>query len=129
MLRPFIQKIYLYGYLKGIRSSRRLEKECLRNIEMQWLNEAICPNYHSTCLPAGRFPIFDFRKDNPKALKQLFKLFISFLKNADLIAKLKVWNSPYKRKVLLFVKMTYIKLFLVPINFRPNQITANYCLA
>ena len=40
-------KIYLYGYLNGIRSSRRLEKECLRNLEMQWLLEAIRPNYHS----------------------------------------------------------------------------------
>ncbi|MCE2734844.1 MAG: IS1182 family transposase [Flammeovirgaceae bacterium] len=70
-------KIYLYGYLNGIRSSRRLEKECLRNIELQWLLEAICPNYHS---------IADFRKDNPKALKQLFKLFVSFLKDADLIS-------------------------------------------
>lgn len=70
-------KIYLYGYLNGIRSSRRLEKECLRNIELQWLLEAICPNYHT---------IADFRKDNPKALKQLFKLFVSFLKDAELIA-------------------------------------------
>lgn len=70
-------KLYLYGYLNGIRSSRRLEKECFRNIEVQWLLEAIRPNYHS---------IADFRKDNPKALKQLFKLFVSFLKNADLIA-------------------------------------------
>ena len=70
-------KIYLYGYLNGIRSSRRLEKECLRNIELQWLLEAICPNYHS---------IADFRKDNPKALKQLFKVFVSFLKDAELIA-------------------------------------------
>jgi transposase len=70
-------KIYLYGYLNGIRSSRRLEKECLRNLEMQWLIEAIVPNYHS---------IADYRKDNPKALKQLFKLFVSFLKNAELIS-------------------------------------------
>jgi len=69
-------KMYLYGYINGIRSSRRLEKECLRNLEMQWLLEAICPNYHS---------IADFRKDNPKALKQLFKLFVSFLKDVDLI--------------------------------------------
>ena len=44
---------------------------------MQWLLQDIRPNYHS---------ISDFRKDNPKALKQLFKLFVSFLKNADLIA-------------------------------------------
>ena len=69
-------KIYLYGYLNGIRSSRRLEKECLLNIEMQWLVEDIRPNYHS---------ISDFRKNNPIALKNLFKLFVSFLKDADLI--------------------------------------------
>ena len=72
-------KIYLYGYINGIRSSRRLEKECLRNLEMQWLLEAICPNYHS---------IADFRRDNPKALKQLFKLFVSFLKDVDLMVRL-----------------------------------------
>src|SRR5690349_7211972 len=59
-------KIYLYGYLNGIRSSRKLEKECFRNIEMHWLLEDIRPNYHT---------ISDFRKDNPVALKKLFKLF------------------------------------------------------
>ena len=70
-------KIYLYGYLHGLRSSRKLEKECFRNIEMQWLLEDIRPNYHS---------ISDFRKNNPAALKNLFKLFVVFLKDADLIA-------------------------------------------
>ncbi|MFV8377129.1 IS1182 family transposase [Flavobacterium sp. GSP11] len=69
-------KIYLYGYLNGIRSGRDLEKECFRNIEMQWLLEDIRPNYHS---------ITDFRKNNPAALKNTFKLFVSFLKDADLI--------------------------------------------
>jgi len=69
-------KIYLYGYLNGIRSSRKLEKESFRNIEVQWLIEGIRPNYHS---------ISDFRKGNPVALKKLFKLFVSFLKDADLI--------------------------------------------
>jgi transposase len=69
-------KIYLYGYLNGIRSGRDLEKECFRNIEMQWLLEDIRPNYHS---------ITDFRKNNPVALKNTFKLFVSFLKDADLI--------------------------------------------
>ena len=69
-------KIYLYGYLNGIRSGRDLEKECFRNIEMQWLLEDIRPNYHS---------ITDFRKNNPTALKNTFKLFVSFLKDADLI--------------------------------------------
>lgn len=69
-------KIYLYGYLGGLRSSRKLEKECFRNIEMQWLLEDIRPNYHS---------ISDFRKNNPVALKNLFKLFVCFLKDTDLI--------------------------------------------
>ena len=69
-------KIYLYGYHNGVRSGRDLEKECLRNIEMQWLLKDIRPNYDS---------ISDFRKDNPTALKKLFKLFVSFLKDADLI--------------------------------------------
>lgn len=43
---------------------------------MQWLLEGICPNYHS---------ISDFRKKNPVALKNLFKLFVSFLKDSELI--------------------------------------------
>ncbi len=46
-------KLYLYGYLNGVRSSRTLEKECFRNIEVQWLLEDMRPNYHS---------IADFRK-------------------------------------------------------------------
>ena len=70
-------KIYLYGYLNGLRSSRKLEKECVRNIELQWLLCGIVPNYHS---------ISDFRKYNPTGLKKLFKLFVSFLKDIDLIA-------------------------------------------
>ena len=69
-------KIYLYGYLNGIRSSRRLEKECERNIELHWLLHSLTPNYHS---------ISDFRKVNPDALRNTFKLFVSFLKDANLI--------------------------------------------
>jgi len=52
-------KLYLYGYLNNIRSSRRLEKESIRNVEVQWLLKSLVPNYHS---------IADFRKTNPKAL-------------------------------------------------------------
>ena len=70
-------RLYLYGYLNGLRSSRKLEKECERNIELHWLLHGMTPNYHS---------ISDFRKDNPQALKKLFKLFVIFLKNANLIS-------------------------------------------
>lgn len=69
-------KLYLYGYLNGIRSSRRLEKESKRNIELQWLLGQLVPNYHS---------IADFRKLNSKALHNTFKLFVLFLKEAELI--------------------------------------------
>jgi len=69
-------KIYLYGYLNGLRSSRRLEKECTRNIELHWLLHSLTPNYHS---------ISDFRKNNPEALRNTFKLFVGFLKDAELI--------------------------------------------
>src|SRR5437867_1841275 len=41
-------KLYLYGYLNKIRSSRKLEKECGRNIELQWLLQSLQPNYHTT---------------------------------------------------------------------------------
>lgn len=70
-------KLYLYGYLNGIRSSRRLQLECERNIELRWLLGKLAPNYHS---------IADFRKDNPRPLRNTFKLFVLFLKEADLIA-------------------------------------------
>ena len=69
-------KIYLYGYYNGIRSSRRLERECARNIELQWLTERRFPNYHS---------IADFRKVNAAAIKSVFKLFVLFLKDESLI--------------------------------------------
>lgn len=69
-------KLYLYGYFNGLRSSRKLEKEAIRNVEVHWLLGSLVPNYHS---------IADFRKQNPKALKSTFKLFVLFLKEADLI--------------------------------------------
>ena len=69
-------KLYLYGYLNRIRSSRKLEKECYRNIEVRWLMGELTPNYHT---------IADFRKEHPKALKALFKLFVLFLREQELL--------------------------------------------
>lgn len=69
-------KIYLYGYLNKLRSGRSLERECNRNLELQWLTGGLQPNYHS---------ITDFRKLNPKALKALFKLYVLFLKDMELV--------------------------------------------
>ena len=69
-------KLYFYGYLNGLRSSRRLERECCRNTELQWLLGGLRPNYHT---------IADFRKHNPTALRNTFKLFVLFLKDSQLV--------------------------------------------
>jgi len=69
-------KIYIYGYLNKIRSSRNLEKENSRNVELMWLTSGLKPTYKT---------IADFRKDNPKALKQVFKEFILLCKGIGLI--------------------------------------------
>src|ERR1700745_379793 len=52
-------KIYIYGYLNRIQSSRRLERECQRNIELVWLTGRLMPDFKT---------IADFRKDNGEVL-------------------------------------------------------------
>ncbi|MFC0771934.1 transposase [Terrimonas alba] len=71
-------KLYLYGYLNKIRSSRKLQQECQRNIELRWLMHELAPNYHT---------IADFRKNNSDALKNLVKLYVQFLDELDLLGK------------------------------------------
>ena len=69
-------KIYIYGYLNKIRSSRKLEAEIKRNIELMWLTQGLIPSYKT---------IANFRKDNPKALQTIFKEFSLLLKHLKLI--------------------------------------------
>ena len=69
-------KLYYYGYFNRIRSSRKLATECCRNVELWWLLHQLKPGYHT---------IADFRKDNSAALKNSFKMFVSFLKGEDLL--------------------------------------------
>jgi len=59
-------KLYVYGYLQRVRSSRRLEGEAARNLELIWLLRSVCPDFKT---------IADFRKDNREAFKNLFKQF------------------------------------------------------
>ena len=63
-------ELYLYSYLNKIRSSRKLEKECSRNIELQWLLQGLKPNYHT---------IADFRRVHALPLQSMFKLYVQFL--------------------------------------------------
>lgn len=59
-------KLYIYGYFNKIRSSRKLMQECTRNLEVMYLIGKLTPDFRT---------IADFRKDNPKALKRVFKEF------------------------------------------------------
>jgi len=98
-------KIYIYGYINKIRSSRALEKEVKRNIELIWLTSGLTPSYHT---------ISDFRKNNPKALKQVFKEFVILCKNINLIdGKLTAVDGAYLRanasKNQLIMKSTLTK--------------------
>ena len=68
-------KLYLYGYLHRIRSSRSLEAECHRNVELIWLTGKLAPDFKT---------IADFRKDNLKALKAVHRQFIVLCRQLDL---------------------------------------------
>lgn len=69
-------KLYIYGYLNRYRSSRMLEAECKRNIELVWLLRGLQPDHNT---------IANFRKDNPKAIKKVFRETVSMARNMDLI--------------------------------------------
>jgi transposase len=69
-------KLYVYGYLNSIRSSRALEKECKRNIEVIWLLQQLVPDHNT---------ISNFRKDNEKAIRKVFRHTVSIAKQFDLI--------------------------------------------
>jgi len=68
-------KLYLYGYLNRIRSSRRLETEAGRNLELFWLLRKLKPDFKT---------IADFRKDNSKAIHGVFRQFNMLCKDWDL---------------------------------------------
>jgi transposase len=68
-------KLYLYGYLHQLRSSRRLEAECARNLEVLWLVRQLRPDFKT---------IADFRKDNAQAFKAVVREFTRLCRQLDL---------------------------------------------
>ena len=73
-------KLYIYGYTNSIRSSRKLAKECTRNIEVMFLLGALTPDFRT---------ISDFRKENPKAIKRVFNAF------SKICVKLELFESGF----------------------------------
>jgi transposase len=70
-------KIYVYGYLNRVQSSRRLERECQRNVEAMWLTGCLAPDFKT---------IADFRKDNGRAIRKVCREFIVVCGRAGLLA-------------------------------------------
>jgi len=71
-------KLYVYGYLNRVRSSRRLEAECHRNIEVIWLLRTLKPDFKT---------IADFRRDNRNAFKSVFRQFVLLCRRLDLFGR------------------------------------------
>ena len=69
-------KLFIYGYLNRMRSSRVLEKECVRNIELMWLMKGLVPDHNT---------IANFRKDNPKAIARVFRATVNLAAHFELI--------------------------------------------
>ena len=69
-------KLYIYGYMHKVRTSRDLEKECKRNIEVMWLLNNLKPDHNT---------ISNFRRDNPKAIKKVFRETVKVAKHFNLI--------------------------------------------
>ena len=70
-------KLYIYGYLNRVQSSRRLEREAGRNVELMWLLGRLVPD-HKT--------VADFRKDNGRALRKVCARFVELCREMGLLA-------------------------------------------
>ncbi|MGQ9642831.1 MAG: transposase [Ignavibacterium sp.] len=69
-------KLFIYGYLNKLRSSRDLEKECGRNIEVMWLLKCLTPDHNT---------ISNFRRDYPKAIKKVFRATVQTARHLTIV--------------------------------------------
>jgi transposase len=74
-------KLYVYGYLNRVQSSRRLERECQRNIELIWLTGRLAPDFKT---------IADFRKDNGEAIRKVCREFVALCRRFNLLSEASV---------------------------------------
>ncbi len=78
-------KLYIYGYLNRVQSSRRLEREAGRNVEVMWLTGRLVPD-HKT--------IANFRKDNGPAIRKVCARFVALCRQLELFAEASVASAP-----------------------------------
>ena len=75
-------KLYIYGYLNRVQSSRRLERDAGRNVEVMWLTGRLVPD-HKT--------IADFRKDNSPAIRRVCSQFVALCRQVGLLTRVSHW--------------------------------------
>ena len=71
-------KVYIYGYLNRVQSSRRLERECQRNVELMWLTGRLAPDFKT---------IADFRRDNGPGIRGVCRRFVELCRDLKLSRK------------------------------------------
>lgn len=71
-------KLYIYGYLNRIQSSRRLERECQRNVELMWLTGRLAPDFKT---------IADFRRDNGTGIRNVCRRFVVVCRDLKLLSQ------------------------------------------
>jgi transposase len=71
-------KLYIYGYLNPMQSSRRLERECQRNVELMWLTCRLTPDFKT---------IADFRRDNGKGIRNVCRQFVVLCRDLKLFSQ------------------------------------------
>ena len=79
-------KLFVYGYLNRVQSSRRLECEAQRNVELMWLTGRLAPDFKT---------IADFRKDNGEAIRLVCREFVMLCRKLDLFAN--AWKTKSQR--------------------------------
>lgn len=92
-------KLYIYGYLNRIQSSRRLETEANRNVELMWLLERLAPDFKT---------IADFRRNNSEGIKQVCRHFVSLCREMNMFSEATVAIDGSKFKA---------------VNSKPNNFT------
>lgn len=93
-------KLFIYGYMNRIRSSRHLEKECKRNIELMWLMKTLHPDHNT---------ISNFRRDNSKSIKLVFRKTVEIAKYFNLIGSILVAGDGTKLRAQNSKKNNYNK--------------------
>jgi hypothetical protein len=93
-------KLYLYGYLNQIQSSRRLERECQRNVEVMWLVGQLTPGFKT---------IADFRRDNGKAIRKVCARFVALCRDLHLLERNAVAIDGSKFKAVNYREKNFTK--------------------